>query len=201
MAMKIIGLSAKMHCGKSTLAKKIIENLPGTVRLAFGDALKSEASVIYGFPIELAYCEAGKNTVVALSAAGAMLMHRPTATVREILQYHGSQLRRVQDPQYWDNAVARQLQMLEGAGVRCAVIDDVRFPSEVKLLYGLGGKVFRINPYPGWQPGPNANHSSETALDGYGEVDFDGVFSPAKGLHHLEALAYSILAHMEDAHV
>lgn len=71
------------------------------------------------------------------------------------------------------------------------IIDDVRFPDEAHLVLGwTHGQLYRLDPYPGWRPGPHAEHASETALD-----DFDnwtGRFAP--GLGELEAVADVIAA-------
>lgn len=175
--MRVVGLSGKMGCGKSTVANYLLEMLPGAVCFAFAGPLKIEASQIYGFPLELAYTEAGKNSTVMLPD-DKNPMGTDTATVRRILQAHGM-LRRTQTPGYWDDKMRESLATLRGNGVPCVVVDDVRFVSEANLIKSLGGFVFRINPYEGWNPGSAVNHESETSLDGYG--GFDMSFSPAKG--------------------
>ena len=188
--MRIIGLSGKMGCGKSTVANYLLGMIPGAERLAFGDPVKRECAETYGFPVDLCYTEAGKNTTIFL-ADDKNPIGRDTAKVREILQLHGTNYRRKQNPRYWDDKMVAALATLRGNGVSCVVVDDCRFPSEVALLREAGAAVYRIEPYPGWEPGPNALHESETALDDY--TAWDMTFAPMKGLHHLEAVAHCIV--------
>lgn len=190
--MRIVGLSGKMGCGKSTVASHLLNMIPGAACFAFAGPLKIEAAATYGFPVELAYTEAGKNSTVMLPD-DKNPMGTDTATVRQILQKHGM-LRRTQTPGYWDDKMRESLETLRGNGVPCVVVDDVRFVSEVALLRQAGAAIYRIEPYPGWEPSANALHESETALDDF--CGWDMTFSPVKGLHHLEAVAHCIVEMM-----
>lgn len=174
---RVIGLSGKIGCGKTTVAQMLVESLPGAVRMSFGDPVKRESAVIYGFPVELAYLEDGKSLEFVLSAAGKALLGKDTATVREVLQYHGTQLRRAQDQHYWTNAMRQQI---DAADAQYVVVDDVRFPDEADLIRAYpGGSLYRLDAYPGWKPGSYAGHESETALDDY--PNFTKRYQPDKG--------------------
>lgn len=190
--MRVIGLSGKIGSGKSTLAGLILELLPNTERLAFADPVKEEASAIYGFPLEWAYSAARKSWVFELSKAGKALMGCETSTVRRALQYHGTDLRRAQDPDYWIKAVKDKIQRLAEAGtVGAVIVDDVRFPGEADLIRNFpGGELYRLQPYPGWTPGPFAGHISETALDDYN--GFHLTLSPQLGQDALRLAARAI---------
>lgn len=181
-----------MHVGKTTVANYLLNMIPGAVCFAFAGPLKIEASQIYGFPVDFCYTEDGKNSTVMMPD-DKNPMGTDTATVRRILQSHGM-LRRTQTPGYWDDKMLASLDAMRGNGVSCVVVDDVRFLSEVDLLRKAGAAVYRIEPYPGWEPGPNALHESETALDNI--AGWDMTFSPMKGLHHLEAVAHCIVEMM-----
>lgn len=188
--MRVIGLSAKLGCGKTTVASMILDKVPGAVRLAFADALKIEVSHTYKIPLELCYSEAGKQMVVYIGEEGEKNLGAHTLQVRQVLQKHGTEYRRAQDPLYWDNKMREALRLHERNGTPLVVVDDCRFPSELELLREFNGNLYRLQPYPGWKPGKNADHISETALDAY--QFWDCVFYPNKGMEQLQAVAQCI---------
>ena len=188
--MRVIGLSAKLGCGKTTVANMILESTPGAARLAFADNLKIEAANTYKFPLELCYSEVGKQTLVFLGQEGMENLGAHTMSIRAVLQKHGTEFRRAQDPLYWDNKMREALRLHEHNGTPLVVVDDVRFESECALIREFDGALYRLQPYPGWKPGKNADHISETALDDYDR--FDMVFYPEKGMEQLKAVAQYI---------
>ena len=188
--MRIIALSAKAGCGKTTTANMLLDLLPGAVRMSFGDPVKQEAAATYGFPLELCYSEAGKQSVVFIGEEGLKNLGAHTLQVRQILQRHGTDFRRAQDPAYWDNKMREALAAADASGCSAVVVDDARFPSELELLRAAGGELYRIEPFPGWTPGAHALHESETALDGY--ASWDACFYPEKGMEQLQAVAKCI---------
>ena len=70
-----------------------------------------------------------------------------------------------------------------GNRVPVVIIDDVRLAGEANLVLGwTRGQLFRLDPYPGWEPGPDAGDVTEVDLDawerwtdcyapGFGELD------------------------------
>ena len=152
----ILGISGKMGSGKTTLADHIVLIVPGCVRKAFGDPLKIEASLEYGFPLDWAY--RGKDRVVH--------SHRGANTVRDLLQYWGTDVRRAQDPIYWLKAMDKYVGQDLDAGAH-VVVDDVRFENEADWVLARGGVLVRVDTYDGWVPGPFSEHVSETDLDDY----------------------------------
>lgn len=189
--MRIIGLSAKLGCGKTTVANMILEMVPKSARAAFADNLKIEAAHTYGFHLDLCYSEAGKGSLVFLGEEGMANLGAHTMSVRSVLQKHGTEYRRAQDPLYWDNKMREVLTLHGHNGTPLVVVDDVRFPSECELIREFGGSLYRLQPYPSWKPGKNASHISETALDEYD--GFDMVFCPEKGMEQLQVVAQWIV--------
>ena len=183
--MNVIGLSAKIGCGKTTLAKMIADKWPGVVlRESFGNLLKQECSAHFGFPVGWCYSQEGKDHPVDFTVYPSGVVLR---TVREALQWYGTDFRRRQDPCYWAKAMQEAIELGRAAHPGALIIiDDVRFPNEAELVLEHGS-LFRIEPYDGWQPGPNAEHVSETALDGYAR--FSGVFRPTYGMTALALVA------------
>jgi hypothetical protein len=79
-------------------------------------------------------------------------------TVREVLQYWGSEIFRRQYRDVWADACIRAIRK---SGVPLAVITDCRFPNEVSAAKEAGGRVVRLNRV----VFPEDSHASETALD------------------------------------
>lgn len=187
--MIVVGLSGKIGTGKSTLAGLILERIPGARRASFGALIKDETAAFFGFPRE--WCDRrNKLTQVALVGEPAKLFGGTLATVRELIQWYGTDYRRKENPHCWLWAMDHALAGFVSAGVPVAVIDDVRMPEEAHLVQGwTNAFLYRLEPYPGWEPGPYAGHITETALDAFDE--WDGRFAP--GLGELPGLADRIV--------
>ncbi len=174
----IIGISSKLGCGKTTLTNMFLEKHPEYIRLGFADILKEECSKMYDYPLEWNYSEVGKSCIVNYS--NLVLNHsnlpKPYMTVREVLQWHGTDYRRKQDPDYFAKCMKKIILSTKSLGI---IIDDVRFKNEAELIKSYGGVLIRINPYLGWKPGSFAYHQSEIDLDNYNR--FDLVLDPEFG--------------------
>lgn len=163
--MQIIGLSGKIGTGKTTMANHMIERLgDGWKRIAFGDILKEEASDLFGFPIDWAYDH--KSWVWPVSDK-----FNPPETdmsIRSILQWWGTDVRRKQDPGYWSDKMQDRLYQEKRSGTLGVVVDDCRFLNEINMCKFR----VRIEPYTMWRCDPDiASHASETTLDDYGLFD------------------------------
>jgi hypothetical protein len=100
---------------------------------------------------------------------------RGPMTVREVLQYWGSEVFRRQYENVWADACIRAIFR---SGVELAVITDCRFPNEVSAAQSAGGKVVRLTRV----MFPEDTHISETALDkkNYDWSYFDAVIDNAE---------------------
>lgn len=179
--ISVIGLSAKMGCGKTTLGDMMLERINGE-RVAFGDLLKHECAEYFGFPVELCYSQEGKETPIRVTnwpiPWGRAIK---SVTVRKLLQWYGTDYRRKQDPEYWTHAMRMKLERISMHHVDddyTVLIDDVRFPNEAQVCIDYG-VVYRLEPFDGWTAGEHAGHVSETALDDY--QHFTAVFKPEFG--------------------
>lgn len=186
--MILIGLSGKIGVGKSTLARELCSRVENGVRLSFAAALKQEAVRKYGYDPLLNDTAAGKNEVVFHPDLPGGF-----AQVREILIGIG-QARRSEDPEYWCKRLASALDALELAGIRMAVVDDIRFPNEVATLRLRDAFMVRVEPYEGWFSDKFAEDSSETALDNV--VGWDMVVRPEFGPEGIRNAANEILYRM-----
>lgn len=154
----ILGISGKIGCGKSTLAQMLAADLGWRV-LSFGGLIKDETSRVFGFPREWCDSQQGKRRVVQLKPSAKL---GATATVRQLLQYWGTDVCRAKDPEYWMRAMAHAMENQVGV-----IVDDVRFANEARMILARGGMLVRLDPYKGWEPGPEAEHVTETALDSW----------------------------------
>lgn len=173
----IIGISAKLGCGKTTLANIFLDIHPKYIKLAFADLLKQETANTYNYPEEWNYSEEGKNQIINHND-----LPRNNMTVREALQWHGTDFRRKQNPDYWLNSMKKtidNLNNLDYLDPPYIMIDDVRFKNEAKFINNHNGILIRLNPYPKWTLGKFATHKSEIDLDDY--KYFDLVLNPEYG--------------------
>jgi len=128
--MKVLGITGYMGAGKDTLYEQIAGiKWPGNVaRLAFADEIRFEI---------MEELNGGRH----LSA----LYNKPySPTVRALMQWWGTDLRRKVDPDYWVDRLRVQIE--ESArdidGVVC--ITDVRYDNEAKMIQEMGGKVAMV---------------------------------------------------------
>lgn len=170
--MKVIGISGKIGTGKSTLANEI-QKLTGFAKFALADAVKEEVSKYYGVPLDWCYTHKSWSRFVDefyyIDGLRTLVPTKTCMTIRDLLQFHGTEVRRKQDPEYWTKQAQIKLNRYAHEGCSGVIIDDVRFESEVRFIKDNGGIVIRLEPYEGWMPSPGAtaSHESEIALDRY----------------------------------
>jgi len=173
--MFYLGFSGKIGTGKSTLTQYLITLLDrhdnmNVLKTSFGSILRKEVSTCYDIPYYVCASQEAKAKEFHVSHLPDYLRSPEwgqTATLRQILQFYGTDVTRKNDPDYWvkalDNAV-NEADKNSTKGIDIVIVDDIRFPNEKQLIES-NGICMRIQPYEGWQPGSFANHISETALD------------------------------------
>lgn len=144
----IIGLTGTIGSGKSTVAKHL-ESAHGFTRINFKDALLIE--VKERFPLLLAEINSYYRYTDTNDLMNAV--SRPPL-LRALLQNYGTEVRRVDNPDYW----AHQWEKAVVAYGGNVVADDVRFVNEADTVEALGGVIFRVN---GVTPS-GSGHASET---------------------------------------
>ena len=171
--MKIIGFSGKKQSGKSTAVFDIMRRLRNDgvafCELSFAAYLKEIASRCFRIDPALYETEAGKLTPICSGM-----------TVREVLQYLGTDVIRRLDGNAWVNAWRASVEDWTSTGFGLnpdvIVVPDVRFPNEVEAIQSEGGVVIRLTRAPFAE---SDKHESETALDDFvepgGSVEFDYV--------------------------
>ena len=168
MQKYIIGISGKICTGKTTLAGHLQRLLASenyvVEHFSFGDALKREVATTFGVPLVDLYTPEGKARTCTFEIDGL----ERTMTLRELLQWYGTDYTRAQWPHYW---VDRLYEEIAQSDCRVAIIDDVRFEDEAAFAEKPGRKksmLLRLEPYAGWACDASiAAHESETALDDY----------------------------------
>lgn len=135
----IVGLSGKIHSGKSYVAKALVKD--------------------HGFNVQ-SFANPLKEDVVAMGFDRKVVFYEKPPWMRALLQVYG-QAKRAIDPDYWVKRAETALDYLNPGNV--FIFDDVRFENEVDWIQDQGGVVIRLGRigYP-----PVSNDISETALDG-----------------------------------
>jgi len=168
--MKLIGISGRKNSGKSTLAEELCKKYNG-VQIAFADPLKWVAVNIMGLPAAQVYGndEAKKNKT-QYQWKDMPFEHTRSAedylTVRNMLQVFGTEIFRRIDPDIWVKALIRRIDSCY-KNEELVVVDDVRFPNEVKGLQSKGGYVIRLT-----RGVMLDEHVSETSLDCWQGFDY-----------------------------
>lgn len=156
--MQIIGISGKMGTGKTVLMQELNKLLPKVITVNFADILKDEVSTLFSFPYQWCYTEEGKSQLIVHPEKGKI-------TVRELLQWYGTDVIRKNDPEHWNNKLWNNIRHTPKDST--VIIGDVRFPNEVEFIHNKEGKVIRLLPFQNWSR--NDDHESETALDTYSD--------------------------------
>jgi len=166
MQPSLIGLTGLAGSGKDTVAALL--RMREYRRYAFGDAVRKEVyDCIMGYlnyTFEELPPEWGENSHFGVGAGYLTLTgvwKKPTSDwMRQILQRHGSEFRRAQDPDYWVKQFCEHYDLFRlglGNDARM-VVTDVRFLNEAETIRNLGGVIWRVT-----RPDTEAmNHISET---------------------------------------
>lgn len=194
--MIVLGISAKVGCGKTTVARNVQGHFRYPKITSFAAALKEECSDFFGFSHILCNTQEGKLTpvkvAIPVTVNEEIFLPAGTYTVRELLQWYGTGYKRKIDELYWINKLVDFVH--EHRSMHdIIIVDDVRFRNEAVAISNIGGFLIRINPYPGYTY-PHANHSSETELDDY--AYWDMLFEPEYNVHTLQQISKSVVAYM-----
>lgn len=196
--MFYLGFSGKMGTGKTTIADNLQRYLEPhenvkVLRLGFAAVLKEEVSKKYKIALEDCYSQEGKQKTYHTAQTGISPNKKCLGTgkpylkpewvqtggftVRELLQYYGTDITRAVKSDYWVKALdarvldwaAKEVQKerkLKKLIHKFVIIDDMRFLNELVFInMQVNGYTFRINPYLTWRGDAMGLHQSETALD------------------------------------
>lgn len=141
----IVGIAGKMGAGKDSIANVLVSKF-GFIRRSMADALRDEVSLALawrtappGAPEDIV--EIIEHSHLPSSAVSA----KPTVpSVRRLLQWHGTEHRRAQDPEYWTKRMRSWLWSWFSANNGHVVIPDIRFPNEAALVREFGGVLWIV---------------------------------------------------------
>lgn len=174
-----------MGAGKTMVARILCALYPGEeIRVVpFAAGVKREVAAHLSMTVE--QVESAKRS------SGLFRAQIPTGSgvyefsMRQWLQWWGTEYRRAQDPEYWLKAWVASLP----AGNITVICDDVRFVNESELIRALGGKVCVINHHD--KNLATCDHASEQEIQC---IDADMVSSPAYGILNMVEVARNIKA-------
>ncbi len=154
--MKILAFSGKKQSGKNTAVNAIKKKYAGKyhiVEINFADRLKEIVLDLF-VPAEWNWAikdlDVNKDEMLPLGK-----------TVRQTLQWFGTDVCRKAYPDVWVNVWRKHVKIYHNAEKVLVLTADVRFTNEVKAGQDLGGHVIRLLR----APFPEDKHESETALD------------------------------------
>lgn len=199
MTPKVIGIAGKMGVGKTTTANWLIKlfeksNIKSTI-IPMGLAVKMEIAHMYSLPLYKLCNQEGKKESVQVRRGewpDDIINNdwKDCVTIREILQWYGTEYRRKSNPDYWIEAWKRyvQIDIKVHKDLEYILVDDVRFENEARHVQE-NGYLFKLLPYSGWDN--YSKHVSETSLDSW-SWEPRHVFQPDFGASALHDVASSI---------
>lgn len=156
--MNIVGIVGRAGSGKSTLATGLLAALPRSTPVSLATPFKLDGVARGRLPLEEVFGPAAKSP-----------------DTRGRLQELGTELGRELDgDDIWLRHADADLYRLARYGMLTAVIDDVRFVNEAEWVRAKGGTLIKLVGRSTPMPTDNANHPSETAIDGIaGDLTLD----------------------------
>lgn len=154
--VSLLGINGFKRAGKDTLARHICELDPRAVQLALGYQLKKEVGEIFGYDTKYVFCEVSKDlplpepmcldlyvdNIKSVTGLANIEEHRKCAfTMRQLLQYYGTEYIRAAKSTYWFDCIERVINQSEATKF---VISDIRFDNEKNWVKSNGGTVVRI---------------------------------------------------------
>lgn len=176
----LIGLAGLMGSGKDAVAD-ILVDMGGYVKYGFGYALRYEiADILKTRECPDDYPDNLRDIAELYYGKPEKLWQKPTPPLmRILLQEHGSEYRRAQDPDYWVRQVMEAIFLLPKV-----VLTDVRFENEYRMVKEDGGEIWLVQRAN--RPGAsNEGHVSEQFVKTLGPHNVDRVIANDGSLEDL----------------
>lgn len=179
--MKKIILVGFQGCGKNTAGEYLVEK-HGYTGLSFADALKDAVASIFCWDRTMLEGNTPEARVwrETEDTYWAKKLNIPGFTPRWMLRHFGTDIMRQHfNPDIWTANVEKRILDLGGKPV---VVFDGRFPNEIDLVTGMGGRSVRVRrgPEPMWF-GTAAAANSNTSSAGFYQAILDQT-----GIHRSE---------------
>ena len=191
-----IVIAGKMGYGKDYVGNLIKDNFSNVEKISFADALKEEVEYIINLirnnsSLEhIAYeMNVSKDEIkplyiamIAFKDINELTVKKKNSTIRFILQYWGTDVRRKNNENYWVQKTVDKILEINKLG-NVALITDGRFPNELKGVSELNGITIQLDiskekqienllNRDGILPNKEAfNHPSETSYLEYKDFD------------------------------
>lgn len=191
-----IVIAGKMGYGKDYVGNLIKDNFSNVEKISFADALKEEVEYIINLirnnsSLEhIAYeMNVSKDEIkplyiamIAFKDINELTVKKKNSTIRFMLQYWGTDVRRKNNENYWVQKTVNKILEINKLG-NVALITDGRFPNELKGVSELNGITIQLDisrekqienllNRDGILPNKEAfNHPSETSYLEYKDFD------------------------------
>ncbi|MFE9026219.1 hypothetical protein ACFYOA_08145 [Streptomyces iakyrus] len=166
MRFKHVGLIGKARSGKDSVASRLVWTRNYS-RVAFADPLKAMAMRLNPY-VDASTDIDGRIELERLSQTVELIgwerAKDEVPEVRRVLQNIG-QAQREHDEDYWVRLALRKVDAADSWKLP-VVISDVRYRNEAEALRKRGFVLIHVTR-PGASAGENADHASETELDGF----------------------------------
>jgi hypothetical protein len=147
---QIIGLCGLIGSGKGTVADILVKNYNFT-KISFADKLKDAVAVMFGWDRQMLEGDTVESRVWREEVDFFWTREMgEEITPRLVLQKFGTEcMREGFYDEIWVSFVKKELLLRRNQNF---VIPDVRFVNEIKMINGMGGKVWRVKRGvdPGW---------------------------------------------------
>jgi len=147
MSIKVIGLTGYKQCGKSTLAKAVIEKAAKIGRVgtiySFAKPLKEVCHILFGGNEDHWYGDLKTETF----AEWSLTLGEAYSSPRRIMQTFGTEICRNHIAHnFWLMVAHRYIADIQKAeGVDFVIIDDVRFDNEAQfIITNYNGMIVRV---------------------------------------------------------
>lgn len=155
---QVIGLMGRAGSGKDAAAQVLMQEHK-FVRVAFGDGVKQEVADSFCIPRSLltiretkeqktpalAICQSLNASFIDRMITLNECIYSPRSP-REIMQFWGTEYRRLDDKHYWVQRTKHEIQDLIQDGQTKIVVSDVRFDNEAALIESkFNGRIWFIS--------------------------------------------------------
>lgn len=159
--MKVIGFIGPAGCGKTTLSKHLVNNIPNSISLSFSDTMRNFISHLFPIDPEKLINEKDQYTTPEMFWQGEHL------TYGRLQQVFGTEIGRGLSKNVWvhhlENKLVYLLTSTSTPPVNLVIIDSIRFLNEAGMLRNYGARLIKLTR-PGNAGSRKQNHQSETEM-------------------------------------